>query len=485
MGVGSIVIVILLLVWFLVSRYKTPTINEAFIITGASTMRVLQNSGGFVWPFINRVVSLSLKSHQISTECEAISKDKIKIHLKVVTTFKVNNTKEDILLAGQRFARQEELMEPYVKEIIEGSMRSIVGAMTVESLLSDRLEFTKEVREEVSESITIQGLTLDTLQIQEISDKTGYIDALGTPQEASVKKTAAIAEANAKQEAQQAQINAEREIAISHRELALQEADIKGETGKADVNADAIRSLEQQAQNRKIANAEALAETENVKLQRVRLESDVNVKADAEKYRRKTEAEAEAEVTRVNADAEANATRARAEADAKSIELEGQARAETIRAQGLAEAETIKARGLAEAESMNKKSDAYRKYGQAALQSMIIEKLPDLANAISGPLEGATITAVGTDAQDKTANIAVDIAGKLPALVNTLTGVDLAKSLRDIAGRDDDVDDDTAGIANKPNDNIAGHLSDDDDVQAPPEEPSFVQVHLSDDDDGE
>jgi flotillin len=436
-GAGAIILIVILLVWFLVSRYKTPTINEAYVISGSNgkddngnrAVRVLQNRGGFVWPFINRVVSISLKSHQISTECDAISKEKIKIHLKVVTTFKVNNTDEDIRLAAQRFSRQEQIMEPYVKEIIEGSMRSIVGGMTVESLLSDRLEFTKAVRDEVADSITIQGLSLDTLQIQEINDQTGYIDALGAPQEASVKKAATIAEANAKQEAQQAQIAADREIALSQKDLALQQASIKADIGKADVNAEAVKSLEQQAQNKKIAEAEALAEAENVKLQRVRLESDVNTKADAEKYKRKTDAEAQAEVTRQNADAEAAATKARAVAEA-----------EAIRAQGEAKADAVRAQGLAEAEAMNKKAEAYRKYGQAALQSLIIEKLPELAASLSKPLEGATITSVGTDAQDRTSSLVTDLAAKLPTLVNTLTGVDLAKSLRELAHQNPDPD---------------------------------------------
>lgn len=436
-GVAAIGVIVFLLVWFLVSRYKTPTINEAYIISGSTSrdsegnksVRVLRSRGGFVWPIFNRVVSISLRSHQISTECEAISKDKIKIKLKVVTTFKVNDTEEDIRLAGQRFSKQEQLMEPYVKEIIEGSMRSIVGGLSVESLLSDRVEFTKQVRTEVADSIEIQGLRLDTLQVQDISDQTGYIDALGAPQEASVKRDAAIAEANAKQEAQKAQISADKVIAQSQKDLALQQASIKAETGKADVNADAVKNLEQQAQNRKIAEAEALAEAENVKLQRVRLESEVNTKADAEKYRRRTEAEAQAEVTKQNAAADAESTRLSAEASAKAIKLEGNAKAAAVRAQG-----------LAEAEAMNKKAEAYRKYGQAALQSLIIEKLPELASAISKPLEGAKITSVGTDAQDRTSGLVTDLAAKLPTLVNTLTGVDLAGSLRKLANGKADAD---------------------------------------------
>jgi flotillin len=432
-GVGAIVVIVLLLIWFLVSRYKTPTINEAFIISGSSSKdsdghkatRVLQNKGGFVLPIVNRCVSISLRSHQISTQCDAISQDKIKIQLKVVTNFKVDNTDESIRLAAQRFAKQEQLMEPYVKEIIEGSMRSIVGTMTVESLLGDRAAFSENLRQEVADSINIQGLILDTLQIQEITDQNGYIEALGTPQEAAVKREAAIANANAKQKAQQAQISADQEVASSQKALSLQQAAIRAETNKAEVSADAAKSLEQQAQNKKIAEAEALAEAENVKLQRVKLEYEVNTKADADKYKRKIDAEAQAEVTKQTATAEAEATRLRAQAQADAVKIEGDAKASSIKAQG-----------LAEAEAMTKKADAYKRYGQAALQSLIIEKLPELASAISKPLEGAKITSVGTDANDQTSSLVTNLAAKLPTLVNTLTGVDLSASLRKIAGTD-------------------------------------------------
>lgn len=411
-------LIVLLLCWFLASRYKTPTTNEAIIVSGSTRkddkgLKVLTSHGGFVWPILQRAVTISLRSHQTTTESDAVSKDKIGLHLKVVATFKVGETDEDIRKAAQRYSGQENKIDTFMGETIEGSMRDIVGTMTVEDLLTDRQSFSDKMRNVILDSIESQGLKLDNLQIQDISDDNDYISNLGKPQEAAVKQAAVIAEQKAEQESKNAEIAKEKSIALANKDLSIQQAAIDEETNKRKAEAEAAGPIAKAEQEKKIADAQREVEEANVAVTQAKLKSDVNAKADADKYKVETDAEAQADVT----------------------EKKARAEAEAIKARGNADAEAKKSIGLAEAEAMEKKAEAYKKYSSAALQSAIIEQLPEIAKAISEPLRGAKFTSIGADANDQTTGVMANLAAKVPEFINTLTGVDMAKSFRELAGQ--------------------------------------------------
>ena len=481
-GIVVIVAAVLSLLSLIANLYKTPKTNEAIVVSGSTNktdrgLRVLTTRGGIVWPIVNKAVSISLKSHQIATECRAVSQNKIEVLLRVVATFKVGGTDEEIRKAAQRFAQQEDKIDGFVKETIEGSMRAIVGNMTVESLLSDRKKLSDELREEISESMMPQGLALDTLQIQDISDEKQYIINLGKPEEARVKQLAAVAEAEADKTARQAQIEAQKQVAISEKEYKLQQAAINEETSRREAEANAAKPIAEAEQQKNIAAAQREVELANVEVTKAKLQSEVNAKADADKYKRTVDAQAEAaahvetakgqataqaeaakgaaaaqeetargnaEARKLNADGDAIAIQKTAEAEAKATEAKAAAAAKAIELEGAAKAAAIKAQGLAEAEAMQKKADAYKQYGQAALQSLIIEKLPAIADSVSKHLEGAKITAVNTDATDQITGLTGNVAAKVPEIVKTLTGLDIAKSLRGLAGDAADGDGDAA-----------------------------------------
>lgn len=447
LGPVAIVLIVLLLCWFLASRYKTPTTNEAIIVSGSTRkddkgLKVLTSHGGFVWPILQRAVTISLRSHQTTTESDAVSKDKIGLHLKVVATFKVGETDEDIRKAAQRYSGQENKIDTFMGETIEGSMRDIVGTMTVEDLLTDRQSFSDKMRNVILDSIESQGLKLDNLQIQDISDDNDYISNLGKPQEAAVKQAAVIAEQKAEQESKNAEIAKEKSIALANKELSIQQAAIDEETNKRKAEAEAAGPIAKAEQEKKIADAQREVEEANVAVTQAKLKSDVNAKADADKYKVETDAEAQADVTEKNARAEA----------------------EAIKARGNADAEAKKSIGLAEAEAMEKKAEAYKKYSSAALQSAIIEQLPEIAKAISEPLRGAKFTSIGADANDQTTGVMANLAAKVPEFINTLTGVDMAKSFRSLAGQGYtqptlDETQDEKGIQDLKEDKSAGHAS--------------------------
>ena len=442
-GVVIIVVAVLLVLSMIANLYKTPRTNEAIVVSGSTSkddkgLRVLTTRGGIVWPIVNKAVTISLKSHQISTECRAFSHNKIGVVLRVVATFKVDGTDEGIRKAAQRFAQQEEKIDGFVKEIIEGSMRAIVGNMTVEELLADRKKLSEELRGEISDSMMPQGLALDTLQIQDISDEKQYIVNLGRPEEARVQQEAAVAEAEAQKAAQKAQIDAQKEIALSEKELKIQQAQINEETSRREAEANAAKPIAEAEQQKKIAAAQREVEMANVEVTKAKLQSEVNAKADADKYKRTVDAQAEAAAKAEAARGDAAAIQQTAAAEAKATEAKAQATAQAIKLEGEAKADAIKAQGLAEAEAMQKKAEAYKQYGQAALQSLIIEKLPAIADSVSKHLEGAKITAVNTDATDQVVGLTGDVAAKVPEIVKTLTGVDIAKSLRSLVNSSGD-----------------------------------------------
>ena len=114
---------------------------------------------------------------------------------------------------------------------VSHALRSIVGSMSVEQIIRDRAAFAQRVAEESESSLTGQGLVLDTFQIQDITDDGSYLADLGRPEAAKLNQLASIAEANARQAAEQARIAAEQEIAVTQRALALKNAEIKAENG--------------------------------------------------------------------------------------------------------------------------------------------------------------------------------------------------------------------------------------------------------------
>jgi len=149
--------------------------------------------------------------------------------------------------------------------------------------------------------------------------------------------------------------------------------------------------------------------------------------ARAERARIQTLAEAEQFRLQTTATGQADATRAIGNADA-----------DASKAKGLAEADIIKAQGFSQAEAMMKKADAWRQYNEAAVTQMFIDKLPEVASAISAPLaktERIVVISSGGDGQtgagaSRVTRDVTDVISQLPAVIEALTGVDLQKMIK-------------------------------------------------------
>lgn len=438
-SIASVVGLLVLVAAFLLSRIKVAGPNEAFIVTGRkgrpvtnpetgevttdlSGQKVVMGASVFVLPFVQRLESLDLSSRQIGVQVgSAVSANGIRCSLEGVAIVKVGGTEDAVRAAAQRFLGQQGEVDRFTTEVLAGSLRSIVGRLTVEEIIRDRAAFAREVAEEAEVSLTNQGLVLDTFQLQDIQAEGTYIADLGRPEAARAEKEAKIAEALAQRESEQARLRAEEEVAEAQRQLALRVAQIKAETDAAEAEAEASGPKAKAAQDRQIIAAQQQVAEEQAMLKERELDTEVRRPADARRYA--VEQDAEGRKNAAIRDAEAERTRREAMADA-------------VRVEGEAEAAAILATGQAEAEAMEKKADAYERYGDAAIVDLLAKALPEVVAKAAEPIGAIDkLTVISTDgATQLTKSVTNNVAQGLQ-LASDLTGVDLAALFAQLSSR--------------------------------------------------
>ncbi len=485
---AGIVILLLAIGMFVLSRVKVAGPNEAFIITGRkgkavtnpetgvvstdlSGQKVVMGASTFVVPFVQKLAILDLSSRQISiTVGSAVSAQGIKCSLEGVAVVKVGGTETAIRAAGQRFLGQQTEVDYFTQEVLAGSLRAIVGRLSVEEIIRDRAAFAREVGEEAEASLTNQGLVLDTFQLQDIQTEGSYLTDLGRPEAARAEKDAAIAEAIARREAEQARIKAEEEVAVANRQLALRTAAIKAETDAAAAEAEAAGPIAKAEHDQGVIAAQEKVAERQAQLKERELDTEIRKPADAQRYAVEQEAEAnksrsvrQAEASRIAtiAAAEAKAEesrlvgageRQRREELAKAAEIEGrsegaaqqarrQAIAAAVRAEGEAEASSILARGEAEAASMNQKAEAYERYGDAAVVDLLARMLPDLVREASAPIAAIDkMTVVSTEgASSLTKSVTGNVVEGME-MASSVLGMDLAALFSQFATKNGQLD---------------------------------------------
>jgi len=441
-GIGIIGLLVLvgLIALVVVSRIKVAGPNEAFIVTGRkgrpvtnpetgtvstdlSGQKVVMGASVFVLPVIQKLASIDLSARQISVSVgSAVSAQGIKCSLEGVAIVKVGGAEDSIRAAAQRFLGQQDHIEHFTQEVLAGSLRSIVGRLSVEEIVKDRAAFAREVAEEAETSLTNQGLVLDTFQLQDIQTEGDHLQNLGRPEAARAEKEAAIAESIARRESAQARIKAEEEIAVADRELALRKASILAETDAASAQAEAAGPIAKAAKDQEVITAQEQVAERQALLRERQLDAEVRKPADAERYA--VEMAAEAAKSRTLREAEGE--RARREAAAHAL-----------RAEGEAEAASILARGEAEAAAMEKKADAYGQYGDAAVVDLLAQMLPQLVREAAAPISSIDkVTVISTDgASQLTKGVASNLSQGMQ-IANDLLGIDLAAMFQRMASRD-------------------------------------------------
>jgi flotillin len=440
-GGAGLAVLVLVLVVFVISRIRVAGPNEAFIITGrkgkaggsdTSGQKVVMGASVFVVPFVQKLGVMDLTSRQIGLSVPAaVSSNGIRGSLEGVAVVKVGGTEELIRAAAQRFLGQQGEIDVFTREVLAGSLRAIVGRLTVEEIIRDRAAFAAAVAEEAENSLTGQGLVLDTFQLQDIQAEGDYLMDLGRPEAARAEKEAAIAEAIARRESEQARILAEEEIAVANRELSLKQAEIKAQTDAAAADAASAGPLAQAAKDQEVITAQELVAARRAELKERELDTEVRKPADARRYA--IEQEAAAAKSREIAEAQAQAERTRLSGAAERERRT--ALAEATKVEGEAEAASILARGEAEAEAMRKKADAYSHYGEAAIVDIIAETLPQVVAEAARPMgQIDAMTVISTDGASQTVRNVASTVAQGQEMARALFGVDLASLVQRFAG---------------------------------------------------
>lgn len=441
-GIFGAVIALVLIALVIIKRYRIAKPDEAIIVTGGkgkevvdaagnksrdlSGQKVVTGGGVFVVPFVQKSFTISLRSRRLSITTEAQTTDGITMQAQAVAVVKVGGTQEMIRAAAQRFLSNSDEIDESTQEVLSGSLRSIIGGLTVLQIIRDRAVVAQSVLEAAEEALTKQGLVVDTLQIQEIRDGADYISNIGRPEAAKVRQQADIAETNAYQASQEAKIAAERVLLDRNRELKLRQAEIQVETDKATAQASAAQPLEDAIQQQAIVEQQRITAQKEVALRTEKLNADVRAVAEADAYR----------VEQI-AKAEAAASISAAEGRATAVEREGAASriariaaAEAVEAEGRAEAAALEAKGTAEAAAIDARARALETQSQAVLAQELIHLLPEIAAEYAraiGAIEHMTV--VSADGTSKVAGEAMGNIKGLLEMAKDTVGIDLAGML--------------------------------------------------------
>jgi flotillin len=489
-GVGLAVLLLLIIVIGTIRRYRIANPSEALIVvgrkggkpvlnpeTGESSMdlsgqRVVMGGGVFVAPFVSQAYPLSLASRSIRVQIRgAVSRLGIRLNLDAVAIVKVGGSETAVRAAAQRFLHQQDEIESFTQEVLAGSLRSIVGTLTVDEIIRDRAAFARQVADESVSSLNNQGLVLDTFQIQDVSDDSNYLRDLGRPEAAIAARNAAIAEANAQREASQAESAAQVLVAGAQRDLALRQAEFKADTDRAQADAAAAGLLAKADRDQEVFTVQGRVAERQAALTERTLDTQVRKPADAARYKREQEAQAsrnavqfeaegraassvadaqaaaertrlqsvaEADRIKISSEAEAERIRVSSEADARSVKIAAEAelsrrtaQADAARLEGEAEAAATEARGRAEALARRESAAAFRDYGDAARLQMLLDVLPEVAEALAKPL--GSISDLTVISNDGAGHLSRSVAGNLQETLETVrrtTGVDLVGLLR-------------------------------------------------------
>src|SRR5438876_1074027 len=275
------VVVLLLLIAFVASRYHVAGANEALIVAGSrgakvrdergqvvaspgdKGVKVVVGGGTFVRPLLDRVGKLKLTARQISVQlADAVTSQGIKVQVQGVATFKIGRDVESLRNAAERFLdAKPEQVDSIVKNVLEGSLRSIVGTLTIEELIRDRQKLLQQVQDAAKGDLATSGLQIDAFTIQSFSDESNYIELLGQQSVATVSRDARMAKASTDQEAavreaeaQQIKINAARDVSLREAETRTQvqaaqaRADQAGPLAQAEATQEVVRKQTELAQ---------------------------------------------------------------------------------------------------------------------------------------------------------------------------------------------------------------------------------------------
>ncbi len=457
--VGLVIVAILgLLVAYATTRYKVAKPNEALIISGRrgsavrdergtvldaaradKGVKVVVGGGILVFPLLNRVGVLKLTARQIIAQVpDAVTSQGIKVNVQGVATFKIGRDVESIRNAAERFLEaKDEQIDSIVKNVLEGSLRAIVGTLTIEELIMDRQKLLQQVQDSAKGDLATSGLQIDAFTIQSITDESGYVDLLGKQKLAVVERDARMAQATADQEAAVREAEAEQIKINAARDVSLRRAETETQTQAAEARAAQSGPLAQaEAQQEVVRKQTELADLEAARTQKELLTSTVRPaeaeaealvrRAEGQKGARIAQAQAEAEQVKLAGGAEAAISVIKGEAQAKVVLVNAQAEAEKTKLEGNAEAGITFTKGEAEAKALTLRADAYKQFNEAAVIQTVLSLLPEIVRAAAEPMSNiGTLTVLSSDGASEVVRNATRTVAEAGTAVKGLTGIDI------------------------------------------------------------
>ena len=426
-----LLLIVTIPLWYI----KSPP-DKAFIITGLGKRKVIIGKSGVKIPFLQRLDKLSLEmmSVDVKTDSFVPTNDYINVKIDGAVKIKIGDVPDLTDLAAQNFLnRPPEYIIAQVKDVLEGNTREIIGSMTFESIVQDRKTFVEKVQENAVPDLRKMGLEIISFNVQSVIDENNIIVDLGIDNVSQIRKKAqiakaqadrdvAIATAEAKQKANDAQVQAETEIAQKKKDLAVKVAEFKIEQDTKQAEADVAYEIQKEERRaiieEKTAQANLVKTEKEVLVRQKVLQAEIEKKADAQKYEEMQMADAELY---------------RRQQDAQAKLIEKQKEAEGIMEIGRAEAEAIRAKALAEAEGINAKAEAMKKYGEAAILEMYFNKLPEIAKNVASPLENVDkITMYGTPQNSKLIGDIVNATTQVTDGLTESMGIDVKSFIKKV-----------------------------------------------------
>ncbi|MFJ9180446.1 flotillin family protein [Streptomyces sp. NPDC102360] len=342
--------------------YRVPAPDEAMLISGGrrglggAPFRVVTGHGKFVLPVFRKTRFLSLAMSEAEVVEKCVTKQGIALTVRAVIAFKVGNDHESIVNAGQRFLSDQDQMSVLTGRIFAGHLRSIIGSMTVEEIVTERQKLATEVLDTSKAEMAKIGLHVDSLQIQSIDDgQTGYIEAMSRPHKAAIQRQAQIAQAQATQASAEAEQAAARKQAEYARETAVVQAEYNAEVDRAKAQAEQAGPLALARAQQEVLAAQTELAMRQAELREKQLVSEVVKPAQAD-------------------------------------------------------AERIRVLALAEAERMKIQAEAAASYDRVALDRMLIDQLPQIVKEASAGLAGANVNVL--NGADGLGEIAAGLVGQ-------------------------------------------------------------------------
>lgn len=447
------------LIMFVLKCYKKCPSDRIMVIYGKTRGNqaavCIHGGAEFVIPILQDYGYISLRPLQIVVNLDnALCNQNIRINVPSVFTVAVSTKPEIRGNAAERlFGLTSDHISDLAKDIIFGQLRLVIASMTIEEINADRETFLRQVETNVASELMKIGLELLNVNITDITDESGYIQAIGKRAAAEAINQAKIdvAEENRKGSIGEAEATKQQRIAVA-------QADAEAVTGEAD--ADRSRRIA-------VKQADALAtQGENQAAIEIAKSNANRTEQEAEAFRRAESAMriANAQIEQAQFDADKTAQIARAamekekqnaevivpaEIQKKRIEIDAEAEAQRIRREAQGDADAIYAKMAAEArgsyEVLKAKGDGFKDIiaacnnnAEAAVKMLLIEKLPEIVAMQSEAIKNIKIDKVtvwdsGNQGNGKTgtANFLSGMMQSLPPLheVAKMAGVELPSYL--------------------------------------------------------